>query len=42
VMKPDGSKVEVHLDSSFNAVQGPRGHGGQPQGSGTPPASFGG
>jgi hypothetical protein len=28
VTKPDGSTVEVHLDSSFNAFQGPGGHGG--------------
>jgi hypothetical protein len=31
VTKTDGTKVEVHLDSSFNAVQcpgGPGGHGG--------------
>jgi hypothetical protein len=25
--KSDGSTVEVHLDSSFNVVQGPSGHG---------------
>jgi hypothetical protein len=28
VTKSDGSKVEVHLDSSFNVMQGPGGHGG--------------
>ena len=31
VTKADGSKVEVHLDSSFNVMQGPGGPGG-PQG----------
>jgi len=30
VTKSDGSKVEVHLDSSFNVMQGPGGHGGPP------------
>ena len=30
VTKSDGSTVEVHLDSSFNAMQGPRGPGGPP------------
>jgi hypothetical protein len=42
VTKSDGSKVEVHLDSSFNVMQGPGGHGaaGPP---GAPPggAAFG-
>jgi hypothetical protein len=28
VTKSDGSKVEVHLDKSFNVVQGPGGHHG--------------
>ena len=28
VTKSDGSKVEVHLDSSFNVLQGPGGPGG--------------
>jgi hypothetical protein len=28
VTKPDGTQVEVHLDSSFNAMQGPGGHQG--------------
>jgi len=28
VTKADGSKVEVHLDSSFDAMAGPRGPGG--------------
>jgi hypothetical protein len=32
VTKPDGSKVEVHLDSSFAVAQGPRGPGGPPPG----------
>jgi hypothetical protein len=30
VTKADGSTVEVHLDSSFNAFQGPGGPGGPP------------
>jgi hypothetical protein len=33
VTKSDGSKTEVHLDSSFNARQGPGTHGG-PESSG--------
>jgi hypothetical protein len=33
VTKSNGEKVEVHLDSSFNVVQGPGGPGG-PAGSG--------
>jgi hypothetical protein len=28
VTKPDGSKVEVHLDQSFNVIQGHGGHHG--------------
>jgi hypothetical protein len=36
VTKSDGSKVEVHLDSSFNVMQGPGGRGGPP------PAAYGG
>ena len=35
VTKPDGTKVEVHLDSSFEVTQGPHGvagPGGQPPG----------
>ena len=36
VTKPDGSKSEVHLDSSFNAFHGPGGHGGPS------PAGYGG
>jgi len=36
VTKSDGSKVEVHLDSSFNVTQGPGGRGGPP------PAAYGG
>jgi hypothetical protein len=35
VTKPDGSTVEVHLDSSFAVMQGPGGPGGQ---GGPPPA----
>lgn len=38
VTKTDGSKVELHLDSSFNVMQGPPG-GGRPQG--PPPAASG-
>ncbi len=30
VTKSNGSKVEVHLDSSFKAIQGPGGPGGHP------------
>jgi hypothetical protein len=30
VTKSDGSKVEVHLDSAFNALHGPGGPGGMP------------
>jgi hypothetical protein len=33
VTKADGSQVEIHLDSSFNAIQG--GHGGPGRGPGT-------
>jgi hypothetical protein len=36
VTKSDGSKVEIHLDSAFNALRGPGGQGGPP--SGTPGA----
>jgi nicotinic acid phosphoribosyltransferase len=36
VTKANGEKVDVHLDSSFNAMQGPGGHGGPP-----PPATTG-
>jgi nicotinic acid phosphoribosyltransferase len=32
VTKSDGTKVEVHLDSSYNIVGGPGGHGGPPPG----------
>jgi hypothetical protein len=41
VTKSNGSKVEVHLDSSFNALAGPGGHGGPPpgqSGQGAPPS----
>ena len=39
VTKPDGAKVEVHLDSSYNATPGPGCHGGPPPGGhpGSPP-----
>jgi nicotinic acid phosphoribosyltransferase len=30
VTKSNGEQVEVHLDSSFNVMQGPGGHGGPP------------
>jgi nicotinic acid phosphoribosyltransferase len=36
VTKPDGTKVEVHLDSSYNVIQGPGGRRG------APPAGYGG
>jgi hypothetical protein len=36
VTKSDGSKVEVHLDSSYNVMLGPGGRGGPP------PAAYGG
>jgi len=36
VTKSDGSKVEIHLDSSFNVMGPPGGPGGAP-----PPAGFG-
>jgi len=32
VAKSDGTKVEIHLDSSFNAMQGPRAGGAGPPG----------
>ena len=32
VTKSDGTKVEVHLDSSYSVMQGPGGHGGAPAG----------
>lgn len=35
VTQSDGSKVEVHLDSSFNVMGGPGGWGGGPPPSGT-------
>jgi hypothetical protein len=38
VTKADGTKVEVHLDSSFNVMQGPRGPGG-PGHAGPPPGT---
>jgi hypothetical protein len=43
VTKSDGTKVEVHLDSSFNVLQGPPGgHGAPPPGAnGAPPAGAG-
>jgi hypothetical protein len=35
VTRSDGSTVEVHLDSSFNAFQGPGGPGGPPPAAGS-------
>ncbi len=37
VTKSDGTKVEVHLDGSFNVMQGPGGHRGPPGPGGPPP-----
>jgi hypothetical protein len=47
VTKTDGGKVEVHLDRSFNVMQGPGGRGGPPpgqpgQGGAPPGANYGG
>jgi hypothetical protein len=41
VTKSDGSTVEVHMDSSFNVMQGPGGPGGPgaPAGAGNAPAN---
>ena len=41
VTKADGTKVEVHLDSSYNVMQGPGGHGRPPAGQGGPPPAAG-
>jgi hypothetical protein len=41
VTKTDGSKVEVHLDSSFKVMQGPAGHPGGPGRPGGPSAPDG-
>ena len=41
VTKADGTTVDVHLDSSFNVMQGPGGHGGPPGGMGVPPSGHG-
>jgi hypothetical protein len=41
VTKSDGTKVEVHLDSSYSVIQGPGGHRG-PGGPGGPPPPYGG
>jgi len=41
VTKSDGTSVEIHLDSSFNAFVGGHGHGG-PAGFGPPPPQSGG
>lgn len=45
VTKSDGSTVEVHLDSSFQVMGGPNGHGGPPPGgspSGSAPTGYSG
>jgi hypothetical protein len=42
VTKADGSKVEVHLDKSFNVMQGHGGRHGGPRGDGPAGASFNG
>jgi hypothetical protein len=39
VTKSDGTRVEVHLDSSFNVMQGPGGAGGRPPGAPGGPSS---
>jgi hypothetical protein len=41
VTKADGSKVEVHLDSSYEVMRGPGGHGGPPPVGSPPPAGAG-
>jgi hypothetical protein len=41
VTKSDGSKVEVHLDSSFNAMTGPLRAGGNGSPTGPPPGAPG-
>jgi hypothetical protein len=43
VTKSNGSKIEVHLDSSFPVRQGPGGSGGMPPGAstGAPPGAPG-
>jgi hypothetical protein len=41
VTKADGTKVEVHLDSSFNAFAGPGGPGRPGRGASGPPGSAG-
>ena len=44
VTKSDATKVEVHLDSSYNVMNGPGGHGGPPPAGygGPPPAGYSG
>jgi hypothetical protein len=39
VTKSDGSTVEIHLDSSFNAMQGPPGRPGGAAPNGPPPSA---
>lgn len=43
VTKSDGTSVEIHLDSAFQTMQGPRGHRGTPPGApfGAAPSSYG-
>jgi hypothetical protein len=41
VTKADGSKVEVHLDSSYEVMRGPGGHGGPPPVGSPAPAGAG-
>jgi hypothetical protein len=41
VTKSDGSKVEIHLDSAFNALQGPGGPGGAGYGGSGAPGTGG-
>jgi len=41
VTKSDGTKVEVHLDSSFNVMQGHGGSGGPPPGGAGAPSGAG-
>jgi hypothetical protein len=41
VTKSDGTKVEIHLDSSFNVMRPPGGPHGGPGGAPAPPPAFG-
>ena len=42
VTKSDGTSVEIHLDSSFNAFAGGHGYGGPADFGGAPPQQQGG